>query len=142
MRQNIILAFDGSSEELDALLCAEKLPAWRAERLWLMAIIPRPVQACLYEPDFFHPSISMAAHEDIQQRLNRGRDHLTKRGFDLKAEIVYRDAKNMVTQALRALNPDLLVAVRSAYPQKSWPWRQGPTPLFLVDVSPCAVLIL
>lgn len=142
MRQNIIVVFDGSSAALDALLKTEKLLTWREDQVWLMAIIPRPVQACLYEPDFFHPSISMAAHEDIKERLNQGHDHFIKRDFDLKTDIVYRDAKNTVTQALQALSPDLLVAVRPSHSQKSWPWCHGITPSFLVDVSPCAVLIL
>lgn len=142
MRQNIILAFDGSPVRLDSLLSAEKLPTWQDDRLWLVAIIPRPVQACVYEPDFFNSSISIDAHEDIRARLNQGHAHLSKRGFDVKVKIVYQDSEPTVTQALQALNPDLLVAVRSARCQKRWPWLKSSSSSFLVDVSPCAVLIL
>lgn len=142
MRQNIILAFDGSPVRLDGLLSAEKLPTWQDDRLWLVAIIPRPVQACVYEPDFFNSSISMDAHEDIRARLTQGHAHLSKHGFDVKVKIVYQDSESTVTQALQALNPDLLVAVRSARHQRSWPWLKSSSASFLVDVSPCAVLIL
>lgn len=142
MRQNIILAFDGSPVRLDSLLSAEKLPTWQDDRLWLVAIIPRPVQACVYEPDFFNSSISIDAHEDIRARLTQGHEHLSKRGFDVKVKIVYQDSESTVTQALQALNPDLLVAVRSARYQKRWPWLKSSSSSFLVDVSPCPVLIL
>ena len=131
-----------TKKRLQDLLNTEKLQSWRDNDLLLMVIVPRPVQSCVYEPDFFNSSISIDAHEDIRARLTQGHEHLSKRGFDVKVKIVYQDSESTVTQALQALNPDLLVAVRSARYQKRWPWLKSSSSSFLVDVSPCPVLIL
>lgn len=142
MQQRIILAFDGSLDSLNRLLRAEKLTSWRGDLLFLVAIIPRPVQVCVYEPHFFSPSISLEEFEEIKSHLNEGRDQLLKNGFDAKAEVVYDDSSHSVMSSLQKIKPDLVVAVRRPQPQKNAHWRKKSITVSLIDWAPCALLIL
>ena len=142
MRQNIILAFDGSPVRLDSLLSAEKLPTWQDDRLWLVAIIPRPVQACVYEPDFFNSSISVDEFEEIKNRLHKGRDHLSTQGFKVNVKLGYLDSRAAITQFLSDLNPDLLVTTRNTRKWRCSRWRKESLASFVIDASPCATLIV
>ena len=142
MRKNVILAFDGSAAGLTALLNTEKLQSWRDNDLLLMVIVPRPVQSCVYEPDFFNSSISVDEFEEIKNRLHKGRDHLSTQGFKVNVKLGYLDSRAAITQFLNDLNPDLLVTTRNTRKWRCSRWRKESLASFVIDASPCATLIV
>lgn len=142
MRKNIILAFDGSVAGLSVLLNTEKLTAWRDEYLLLTAIIPRPVQSCVYEPDFFNPSISVDEFEDIQNRLDEARGNLLAHGYKVSVKLGYLDSRTAVSQFLRDLDPDLVVTTLGTRKWRHSRWRKQSIASYVIETSPCETLIL
>ena len=142
MRKNIILAFDGSVAGLSVLLNTEKLTAWRNEHLLLTAIIPRPVQSCVYEPDFFNPSISVDEFEDIQNRLDEARGNLLAHGYKVSVKSGYLDSRTAVSQFLRDLDPDLVVTTLGTRKWRHSRWRKQSIASYVIESSPCETLIL
>lgn len=142
MRKNIIFAFDGSAAGLSVLLNTEKLPSWRDEHLLLTVIIPRPVQSCVYEPDFFNPSISVDEFEDIQNRLDVACGNLLAHGYKVSVKLGYLDSRTAVSQFLQDLYPDLVVTTLTTRKWRHSRWLKQSIASYVIESSPCATLIL
>lgn len=140
--QRIVLATDGSSAQLVRLLEGAELSQWHEDRLILVAIAYRPVAMHFYEPQFFRKSNSPDEFEAMKQRLAHCCEQLSAQGYLVRAEVIYRDDFREVQQALRALNPDLVVTSRSFASPMPWSWFRSPDHSFLIDASPCPVMVV
>ena len=140
--QRIVLATDGSSVQLGRLLGEAKLTQWHEDQLILVAIAARPVEAHIYEPQFFRKSISPDEFEAMKQRLEQCCEQLSAQGYQVTAHVIYSDDFREVQQALQALDPDLVVTPRSLVSPIPWRWFSSRDHSFLIDASPCQVLII
>jgi glycine/D-amino acid oxidase-like deaminating enzyme len=140
--QQIVLATDGSSEQLGRLLGEAKLTQWHEDQLILVAIAARPVEAHIYEPQFFRKSISPDEFEAMKQRLGQCCEQLSTEGYQATTHVIYREDFREVQQALQALSPDLVVTHRSLARPIPWRWLSSPDHSFLIDASPCPVLVV
>lgn len=141
-KQTIILLTDGSSAELTTLLNRANLMPWRKEKFVLAAIVPRPVDARFYEPQFFKRTISEEEVESVKKRLQHACEQLLIAGCQADVEIIYQDNSFEVTNALKALHPDLIVGLRPANRWNPWGCLNLMSRADLIKLSPCPLMLV
>lgn len=140
--QTIILVTDGSSAELTTLLDRANLMPWRKNKFVLAAIVPRPVDARFYEPQFFNRTISEEEVESVKRRLRHACEQLLIDGCQADVEIIYQDNPFDVTYALKALHPNLIVGLRPANRWTPWGCLKLMSRADLIKLSPCPVMLV
>lgn len=140
MYKNIILAYDGSKTGQQALLESKELAQWGRASVWLVAVMPSPVNLAGYDGSVYIPEIAERDTQHFQDILADGLMRMKDAGFQVQGELLTGETVHEISGFARRVKADLIVVGHRHLDNWAARWWRGSTSAALVEHSPCSVL--
>jgi nucleotide-binding universal stress UspA family protein len=140
MYKTIVLAYDGSEAGQQALLQSQELAQWSHAVLWLVAVMPSPVNLAGYDGSIYIPEIAERDKQRFQTILDDGLKRMTDAGFQAQGELLTGDSVHAIAEFARKTAADLIVVGHKHLDSWAARWWRGSTSSALIEQAPCSVL--
>ena len=141
MYKIILLAFDGSPEQLQALLRIRELEHWDGARIHLAAVMPLPTLVAGSEFGVQDIVPQRWLDEDVQRTLAKGVKALRDMGLEAESCLLSGDPVTVLSEHAQAIGADLIVVRHIQRRTLLRRWWSDSTARALVEYAPCSVLV-
>jgi nucleotide-binding universal stress UspA family protein len=140
MYKNIVLAYDGSEAGQQALLESQELAQWSHAALWLVAVMPSPVNLAGYDGSIYIPEIAERDKQRFQSILDDGLKRMAESSFQAQGELLMGESVHEISEFARKIGADLIVVGHKHLDSWAARWWRGSTSSALIEHAPCSVL--
>lgn len=142
MYQNILLAYDGSTESQQALLNCKDLSQWEHAKVHLLSVMPHDTITMGHEPAYISETDSKFEENHRLVILNEGVKQLKATGIEATGELLKGDAVDQIVACAQSIGADLIMLGHRHRDNWLARWWGGTVPKALVEHSPCSVLVV
>jgi len=136
--RKVLLCYDGSTEGRNALREGAEVAQCMQTEVHLLAVIRSALAVGV--PEGVNEMAFRNESSNADTILREGVDWLRERGLDAHGSIVFGNAIEVITQAARELQPDLIVVGHKRRSRLARWWSEGEDATLLERV-PCSVLV-
>ncbi len=140
MYKTIILAYDGSEAGQQALLDSKELAQWSHASVWLVAVMPSPVNLAGYDGSIYIPEIAERDKQRFQAILDDGLKRMTESGYQAQGELLRGESVHEISEFARKIKANLIVVGHQHLDSWAARWWRGSTSAALIEHAPCSVL--
>ena len=142
MYQNILLAYDGSTESQQALLNCKDLSQWEHAKVHLLSVMPNDMVAMGHESALVYEKDSKFEENHRLIILAEGVKQLKAMGVEATGELLKGDAVDQIVDCAKSIGADLIMLGHRH--QANWlaRWWSGSVPKALIEHSPCNLLVV
>ena len=140
MYKRIVLAYDGSEAGQQALLESKELAQWSHAELWLVAVMPSPVNLAGYDGSIYIPEVAERDKQRFEAILEDGLKRMAEAGLTAKGELLMGDSVHQIAEFARKVKANLIVVGHKHLDSWAARWWRGSTSSALIEQSPCSVL--
>jgi nucleotide-binding universal stress UspA family protein len=140
MYKTIVLAYDGSEPGQRALLESKELAQWSHAVLWLVAVMPSPVNLAGYDGSIYIPEIAARDKQRFQGVLDEGLKRMGDAGYRANGELLTGESVHEIAAFARKVQADLIVVGHKHLDSWAARWWRGSVSAALIEHAPCSVL--
>ena len=140
MYKTIVLAYDGSEAGQQALLQSQELAQWSHAALWLIAVMPSPVNLAGYDGSIYIPEIAERDKQRFQSILDDGLKRMAEAGLQAQGELLMGESVHEITEFARKTQAELIVVGHKHLDSWAARWWRGSVSGALIEHAPCSVL--
>ena len=140
MYKTIVLAYDGSEAGQQALLQSQELAQWSHAALWLVAVMPSPVNLAGYDGSIYIPEIAEHDKQRFQSILDDGLKRMAEAGLQAQGELLMGESVHEITEFARKTQAELIVVGHKHLDSWAARWWRGSVSGALIEHAPCSVL--
>jgi len=140
MYKTIVLAYDGSEAGQQALLQSQELAQWSHAALWLIAVMPSPVNLAGYDGSIYIPGIAERDKQRFQNILNDGLKRMAESGLQVQGELLMGESVHEISEFARLSKANLIVVGHKHLDSWAARWWRGSVSGALIEHAPCRVL--
>jgi nucleotide-binding universal stress UspA family protein len=142
MYQNILLAYDGSTESQQALLNCKDLSQWKHAKVHLLSVMPYGAMTMGHESAYVSEKESNFEENRRLVILNEGVKQLKATGVEATGELIKGDAVDQIVECAQSIGADLIMLGHRHRDNWLARWWGGSVPKALIEHSPCSVLVV
>lgn len=142
MFRRIVLAYDGSEAGQRALIDCKEIAQLTHSELFLIAVVPPPMEFAGGEAGFSTVQIEGAERQRYRDVLEEGLRRLSELGYSATGEVGRGDAVVEIARYASHVSADLIVVGHKH--QEGWAsrWWRRSVSASLIERAPCSVLIV
>ncbi len=140
MYKTIVLAYDGSEAGQQALLQSQELAQWSHAALWLIAVMPSPVNLAGYDGSIYIPEIAERDKQRFQSILDDGLKRMAEAGLQAQGELLMGESVHEIAEFARKTQAELIVVGHKHLDSWAARWWRGSVSGALIEHAPCSVL--
>jgi nucleotide-binding universal stress UspA family protein len=140
--KRIVLAYDGSQSGQRALLDCRDIAKLAGSQLFLVAVMPLPVDLAGGEVMLIDPGREARDRKEFGAILEDGLRRLSEAGHVATGEVVEGEAVDEIVRYARRVEAELIVVGHRHL--KGWAarWWRGSVSKALIEHAPCSVLVV
>jgi nucleotide-binding universal stress UspA family protein len=142
MYKNIVLAYDGSEAGQQALLDSKELAQWSHASLWLIAVMPSPINLAGYDGSIYIPEIAERDKQRFQTILDDGLKRMAESGYQAQGELLMGESVHEISEFARKISANLIVVGHKHLDSWAARWWRGSISGALIEHAPCSVLVV
>ncbi len=142
MYKKILLAYDGSESDQNALLDCHEIAQWSQAELTLIAVMPLPLSVIGPEGGVYDPEQEREEKARFQEILDAGVAKLGGAGISVRGEVVTGDAVSEINDCARRIGANLIVVGHQHLNGWAARWWRGSVSRSLIEDAPCSVLVV
>lgn len=142
MYKRVLLAYDGSESGQKALLNCREIAAWSHSELFLVAIMPSPINLSV-DGVFYDGGTGLEADKRrYQEILAEGLRQLSEGGRTVTGEVLVGDSVEQISKYAKQIDADLIVVGHRHLDSWTQRWWRGSSTRALIEYAPCSVLVV
>jgi nucleotide-binding universal stress UspA family protein len=142
MYKRVLLAYDGSESGQKALLNCREIAEWSHSELFLVAIMPSPINLSV-DGVFYDGGTGLEAdRRRYQEILAEGLKQLSEGGRAITGEVLVGDSVEQISKYAKQIDADLIVVGHRHLDSWAQRWWRGSSTRALIEFSPCSVLVV
>ena len=142
MYKRVLLAYDGSESGRKALLNCRDIAQWSHSELFLVAIMPPPINVAVDGVFYDGGSDAESERRGYQEILADGLKQLSEAGHAATGEVLVGDSVEQIASYARQISADLIVVGHRHLDSWAARWWRGSSTRALIEHSPCSVLVV
>jgi nucleotide-binding universal stress UspA family protein len=142
MYKRVLLAYDGSESGQKALLNCRDIAQWSHSELFLVAIMPSPINVAVDGAFYDGGSDVESERQRFQAILADGLKQLSEAGHAATGEVLVGDSVDHISSYARQISADLIVVGHRHLDGWAERWWRGSSTRALIEHAPCSVLVV
>lgn len=142
MYKRVLLAYDGSETGQKALLNCRDIAQWSHSELFLVAIMPPPINVAVDGVFYDGGSDAESVRREYQEILADGLKQLFEAGHAATGEVLVGDSVEQIAGYARQISADLIVVGHRHLDSWAARWWRGSSTRALIEHAPCSVLVV
>jgi nucleotide-binding universal stress UspA family protein len=142
MYKRVLLAYDGSESGQKALLNCRDIAQWSHSELFLVAIMPSPINVAVDGVVYDGASDAESERQRYQEILADGLKRLSEAGHAASGEVLVGDSVEQISSYARQIGADLIVVGHRHLDSWAERWWRGSSTRALIEHAPCSVLVV
>ena len=142
MYKRVLLAYDGSESGQKALLNCREIAEWSHSELFLVAIMPPPINVAVDGVFYDGGSGVEAERREYQEILAEGLRKLSEAGRAATGEVRVGDSVEQICTYAKQIGADLIVVGHRHLDSWAERWWRGSSTRALIEHAPCSVLVV
>ena len=142
MYKRVLLAYDGSETGQKALLNCRDIAQWSHSELFLVAIMPPPINVAVDGVFYDGGSDAESVRREYQEILADGLKQLSEAGHAATGEVLVGDSVEQIAGYARQISADLIVVGHRHLDSWAARWWRGSSTRALIEHAPCSVLVV
>ena len=142
MYKRVLLAYDGSETGQKALLNCRDIAQWSHSELFLVAIMPPPINVAVDGVFYDGASDAESVRREYQEILADGLKQLSEAGHAATGEVLVGDSVEQIASYARQISADLIVVGHRHLDSWAARWWRGSSTRTLIEHAPCSVLVV
>jgi nucleotide-binding universal stress UspA family protein len=142
MYKRVLLAYDGSESGQKALLNCRDIAQWSHSELFLVAIMPPPINVAVDGVFYDGGSGADSERQRYQEILAEGLKQLSEGGHAATGEVLIGDSVERISSYARQIGADLIVVGHRHLDSWAARWWRGSSTRALIEYAPCSVLVV
>ena len=141
MFKRVLLAYDGSESGQQALLNCREIAAWSHSELFLVAIMPSPINLSV---DGVYDGVAdlEADRRRYEEILAEGVKQLSEDERAVTGEVLVGDSVEQISKFAKQIEADLIVVGHRHLDSWAQRWWRGSSTRSLIEFAPCSVLVV
>jgi nucleotide-binding universal stress UspA family protein len=142
MYKRVLLAYDGSESGQKALLNCREIAQWSHSELFLVAIMPSPINVSVDGVFYDGGSRADTERREYQEILADGLKQLSEAGHAATGELLVGDSVEQISRYAKQIGADLIVVGHRHLDSWAERWWRGSSTRSLIEYAPCSVLVV
>jgi len=142
MYKRVLLAYDGSESGQKALLNCRDIAQWSHSELFLVAIMPSPINVAVDGVLYDSGSDGEAERMRYEEILADGLKRLSEAGHAASGEVLVGDSVEQISHYAKQIGADLIVVGHRHLDSWAERWWRGSSTRALIEHAPCSVLVV
>ena len=142
MYKRVLLAYDGTESGQNALLNCREIAEWSHSELFLVAIMPPPVNVGVDGVFYDGGSGAESESRKYQEILAEGLKQLSEAGHAAQGEVLVGDSVEQISKYAKKMGADLIVVGHRHLDSWAERWWRGSSTRALIEYAPCSVLVV
>jgi len=142
MYKRVLLAYDGSESGQKALLNCREIAEWSHAELFLVAIMPPPVNVGVDGVFYDGGSGAESESRKYQDILAEGLKQLSEASHAAQGEVLVGDSVEQISKYAKKIGADLIVVGHRHLDSWAERWWRGSSTRALIEYAPCSVLVV
>ena len=142
MYKRVLLAYDGTETGQKALLNCRDIAQWSHSELFLVAIMPPPINVAVDGVFYDGGSDAESVRREYQEILADGLKQLSEAGHAATGEVLVGDSVEQIASYARQISADLIVVGHRHLDSWAARWWRGSSTRALIEHAPCSVLVV
>ena len=142
MYKRILLAYDGSESGQKALLNCRDIAQWSHSELFLVAIMPSPINVAVDGVLYDSGSDAETERNRYEEILADGLRRLSEAGHAASGEVLVGDSVEQISSYAKQIGADLIVVGHRHLDSWAERWWRGSSTRALIEHAPCSVLVV
>jgi len=142
MYKRVLLAYDGSESGQKALLNCRDIAQWSHSELFLVAIMPSPINVAVDGVLYDSGSDGETERMRYEEILADGLKRLSEAGHAASGEVLVGDSVEQISHYAKQIGADLIVVGHRHLDSWAERWWRGSSTRALIEHAPCSVLVV
>ena len=142
MYKRVLLAYDGSESGQKALLNCRDIAQWSHSELFLVAIMPSPINVAVDGVLYDSGSDAETERNRYEDILADGLKRLAEAGHAASGEVLVGDSVEQISSYAKQIGADLIVVGHRHLDSWAERWWRGSSTRALIEHAPCSVLVV
>ena len=142
MYKRVLLAYDGSESGQKALLNCRDIAQWSHSELFLVAIMPSPINVAVDGVLYDSGSDAETERTRYEEILADGLKRLSEAGHAASGEVLVGDSVEQISHYAKQIGADLIVVGHRHLDSWAERWWRGSSTRALIEHAPCSVLVV
>jgi len=142
MYKRVLLAYDGSESGQKALLNCRDIAQWSHSELFLVAIMPSPINVAVDGVLYDSGSDAESERQRYEEILADGLKRLSEAGHAATGEVLVGDSVEQISSYAKQIGADLIVVGHRHLDSWAERWWRGSSTRALIEHAPCSVLVV
>ncbi len=142
MYKRVLLAYDGSESGQKALLNCRDIAQWSHSELFLVAIMPSPINVAVDGVLYDSGSDAETERKRYEEILADGLKRLSEAGHAASGEVLVGDSVEQISNYAKQIGADLIVVGHRHLDSWAERWWRGSSTRALIEHAPCSVLVV
>jgi nucleotide-binding universal stress UspA family protein len=142
MYKRVLLAYDGSESGQKALLNCRDIAQWSHSELFLVAIMPSPINVAVDGVLYDSGSDAETERQRYEEILADGLKRLSEAGHAASGEVLVGDSVEQISSYAKQIGADLIVVGHRHLDSWAERWWRGSSTRALIEHAPCSVLVV
>lgn len=142
MYKRVLLAYDGSESGQKALLNCRDIAQWSHSELFLVAIMPSPINVAVDGVLYDSGSDAETERQRYEEILADGLKRLSEAGHAASGEVLVGDSVEQISRYAKQIGADLIVVGHRHLDSWAERWWRGSSTRALIEHAPCSVLVV
>ena len=142
MYKRVLLAYDGSESGQKALLNCRDIAQWSHSDLFLVAIMPSPINVAVDGVLYDSGSDAESERQRYEEILADGLKRLSEAGHAATGEVLVGDSVEQISNYAKQIGADLIVVGHRHLDSWAERWWRGSSTRALIEHAPCSVLVV
>ena len=142
MYKRVLLAYDGSESGQKALLNCRDIAQWSHSELFLVAIMPSPINVAVDGVLYDSGSDGETERMRYEEILADGLKRLSEGGHAASGEVLVGDSVEQISHYAKQIGADLIVVGHRHLDSWAERWWRGSSTRALIEHAPCSVLVV
>ena len=142
MYKRVLLAYDGSESGQKALLNCCDIAQWSHSELFLVAIMPSPINVAVDGVLYDSGSDAETERTRYEEILADGLKRLSEAGHAASGEVLVGDSVEQISNYAKQIGADLIVVGHRHLDSWAERWWRGSSTRALIEHAPCSVLVV
>jgi len=142
MYKRVLLAYDGSESGQKALLNCRDIAQWSHSELFLVAIMPSPINVAVDGVLYDSGSDAETERTRYEEILADGLKRLSEAGHAASGEVLVGDSVEQISSYAKQIGADLIVVGHRHLDSWAERWWRGSSTRALIEHAPCSVLVV
>jgi len=142
MYKRVLLAYDGSESGQKALLNCRDIAQWSHSELFLVAIMPSPINVAVDGVLYDSGSDAESERQRYEEILADGLKRLSEAGHAASGEVLVGDSVEQISHYAKQIGADLIVVGHRHLDSWAERWWRGSSTRALIEHAPCSVLVV